>query len=79
MRTGGRRWSRKVVSDEWTAFTTIVVSESAPKRRVGGPGEASERSGRAGIGRRDCGLRWLLKELSWPERHEPAGRRGRRK
>jgi diaminohydroxyphosphoribosylaminopyrimidine deaminase/5-amino-6-(5-phosphoribosylamino)uracil reductase len=52
----------KVVSDEWAAFTTIVVSESAPKRRIAALAkQVSVLVAPASDGK--ISLRWLLKEL----------------
>jgi diaminohydroxyphosphoribosylaminopyrimidine deaminase/5-amino-6-(5-phosphoribosylamino)uracil reductase len=52
----------KVVSDEWAALTTIVVSESAPKRRITALAKrVSVLVAPASDGK--ISLRWLLQEL----------------
>jgi diaminohydroxyphosphoribosylaminopyrimidine deaminase/5-amino-6-(5-phosphoribosylamino)uracil reductase len=67
----------KVVNDEFTALTTIVVSKHAPKKRVVAlarrvkvlvapiirVGRASPRAGSSGASPHQIDLRWLLKKL----------------
>ena len=52
----------KVVSDEYAALTTIVVNESAPKRRVAALAKRVRVLVAPGSGSK-INLRWLLKKL----------------